>query len=83
MPELLEKALQMLNVEQTEVGGLASAWGNVKCIIVETPRLGKTGLRADKLKEAVPELFKETSAADVAPTFCIATGPGKLYHEIK
>ena len=40
-------------------------------------------MRADKLKEAVPELFKKTSAADVVPTFCIATAPGKLYHEIK
>ena len=29
LPELLEKALQTGSVQQTEVGGLASAWGNV------------------------------------------------------
>ena len=62
LPELFEKALQTRNVQQTEVGGLASAWGNVKVIIIEGPRLSATGLRAAKLKEAVPELYKETSA---------------------
>ena len=83
LPELFEKTLQTRNVQQTEVGGLASAWGNVKVIIIEGPRLSATGLRAAKLKEAVPELYKETSAVEVVPTFCVAAAPGKLYHEIK
>ena len=50
LPELLERAFSSRNVQQTEVGGLASAWGNVKAIIVENPRLGKSGLRVEKLK---------------------------------
>ena len=50
MPELLERVFASRNAQQTEVGGLAATWGNVKAIIVEEPRLSKAGLRSDKLK---------------------------------
>ena len=82
MPELLERVCASRNVQQTEIGGLAAAWGNVKAIIVENPRLSKSGLRADQLKVAVPELYKEKSAVELVPTFVLAASPGKLYHEI-
>ena len=55
----------------------------MKAIIIEGPRLSKAGLRAEKLKTAVPELYKDTSAVEPLPTFVIAAAPGKLYHEIK
>ena len=71
------------NVQQTEVGGLAPAWGNVKARIVEGPRLSKAGLRAEKVKNAVPELYKDKSAVEPLPTFVLVAAPGKLYHEIK
>ena len=58
LPELLERTFSSRNAQQTEVGGLAAAWGNVKAIIVEGPRLSKSGLRAAKLREAVPELLQ-------------------------
>ena len=83
LPELFERTMQTRNVQQTKAGGLAAAWGNVKVIVIENPRLSKTGLRAGKLKEAAPELYKATSATDVVPTFCLGAAPGKLYHEIK
>ena len=83
MPELLERALASRNVQNNEVGGLTSAWGNVKAVIVENPRLSTAGLRPEKLKEACPELYKLKSAVEPLPCFVIAAAPGKLYHEIK
>ena len=83
LPELLERICAGRNVQQTEVGGLAAAWGNVKAIIVENPRLSKSGLRTDQPKVAVPELYKEKSAVEPVPTFVVSAALGKLYHEIK
>lgn len=37
LPELLERTLQSRNVQQTEVGAIAAAWGNVKAVIVDGP----------------------------------------------
>jgi hypothetical protein len=70
-------------VQQTEVGGLAAAWGRVKAIVVENPRLGKPGLRTEKLKEATPELFKEVSPVEPLSTFVLTAAHGALYHEVK
>ena len=63
--------------QQTEVVVLAAARGNVKAIIVENPRLSKSGLRTDQLKVAVPELYKEKSAVEPAPVVDLI---GRLQH---
>ena len=55
----------------------------MKAIIVDGTRLAKSGFRTEKLKAAVPELYKETSAMLPLPTFVIFAAPGQLYHEIK
>lgn len=83
LPALLERAIASRTVQLTEVGGLAAAWGRIKAIIVENPRLSKPGLRTEKLKESVPEMFQAESPIDPLPTFVVTAAPGNLYHEIK
>ena len=66
-PALVERALQSRNVQQSECGTLAAAWGGVRAVIIHEPRVSRLGLRQDKLRTAVPELHEKPENPVVAP----------------
>ena len=58
-PALVERALQSRNVQQSECGTLAAAWGGVRAIIIHETRVSRLRLQQDKLRTAVPELYEK------------------------
>ena len=64
MSELFDRATASRNVQHTGVGELEAACGKGKAVILEGPRLSKSGIRVAKLKEVVPELYKPKGAVE-------------------
>eukprot|EP00969_Alexandrium_andersonii_P041562 1821902-Alexandrium_andersonii.AAC.1 len=59
-PAMLEVALQARNVQRDEAHAVAEGWARLKAVILSEPRLGRSQVGLDLLRQAFAETFELT-----------------------
>ena len=82
-PLLLEAALATRNIQPEELSEIRDAWGETRVVVIHDPKVHKTSVREDELKESTPELFDTTFPIPMLKTFSWKDTKVTLYQEGK